>query len=447
MNVVTMRQQKLDRINKVDRLPVDFVTVKANQLRPVDDEKVKLIAASMARIGLMTPITVRFRPDDTTPDEGDYELIAGRHRLAAAKLLGWDSIDVIELIRCSDVDAKLWEIAENLHRAELTKLQRDEQVALWIALTDGVSAQPAQKPKGGRPEGGLSAAARELGVDRDDARRAVKVASLSDAAKAAAVKHGLDDNRSALLAAARSTAPEDQVAKIVEIAVNKTKTAPLAEASKEDEEEEAPNLYVETDMPGAKATNGLITSVMGFFERLDPAFTKWLNSNPTEEAADALFNAIYEHANDLRRRAYDPINKKRKEHNKIFRAYIKRFGFVSGLNDVVDDIERMSGALASGVDDPVFVAQRVADKAESEEWRIELEERHRKHEEFLATPINSETEAHYTAMIKQRTLYEGACELSWPMYFKYLDEHPELDPLTPDDLEYAGMWTSCAVRI
>ncbi len=90
----------------------------------------------------------------------------------------------------------MWEISENLHRAELTALERDEHVAEWIKLaerkTEGLSAQLAQKVdrlgrKGAhRPEGGLSAASRELGIDRDDARRATKVAGLSDKAKQAA---------------------------------------------------------------------------------------------------------------------------------------------------------------------------------------------------------------------------------------------------------------------
>jgi hypothetical protein len=53
---------------------------------------------------------------------------------------------------------------ENLHRAELTKLQHDEQVSLWIKLTDEKNKcrTPAFIPKRpGQPEGGL-AAAREI---------------------------------------------------------------------------------------------------------------------------------------------------------------------------------------------------------------------------------------------------------------------------------------------
>jgi hypothetical protein len=102
--------------------------------------------------------------------------------------------------------------AENLHRADLTKLERDEQIAEWIDITEKVSSQLATKPQGGRPESGVRAAARDLGVDRDDAHRAVKVASLSDEAKETAREEHPDNNRSALLAASREKSPEAQVA-------------------------------------------------------------------------------------------------------------------------------------------------------------------------------------------------------------------------------------------
>lgn len=87
--------------------------------------------------------------------------------------------------------------AENLHRAELTALERDEQIARWIVLSDEKEKKLAQAApeKGGRGKrGGVRAASRKLGIDRDDARRAKKVAGLSDEAKAAAREAGLDDN-------------------------------------------------------------------------------------------------------------------------------------------------------------------------------------------------------------------------------------------------------------
>ncbi len=42
----------------------------------------------------------------------------------------------------------------HLRRADLTALERDEHVAEWVSLADRVAAQLAQKPRGGRPEGG-----------------------------------------------------------------------------------------------------------------------------------------------------------------------------------------------------------------------------------------------------------------------------------------------------
>jgi ParB-like chromosome segregation protein Spo0J len=442
-----LRESSLDRSNKVASLRVDDIDVKTNPLRPLDEEKVKLIAASMARLGLMTSITVRYHEErpDFLPADGStdsYELIAGRHRLAAAKSLGWDWIDVDE-IKCSDIEARLWEIAENLHRAELTQLQRDEQVAEWIRLTDeGVSSQLAKKPQGGRPESGINAAAREIGVGKDDAHRAVKVASLSDEAKAAAVKHGLDDNRSVLLEAAKETEPKAQVDKIVARAEKpKSKPAPIDEEPDDTPAiERAAEFFVEADVPGSAATNKLIEKVVGFWESIDPLFTAWLEKNPGEEATRAMLDAVSHFADDLQHRAWEHIKKQRRVDNKIDRAYSKHFGYCLGPQD--REVYRlMEASLLSGIDELAETKAR-----REREYKESAERREREHEEFLRTPIDAETECRYTAMIKQRTLYEGACELSWQQYFKYRDQHPDCTPLSQDDLAYAGMWTACAVQ-
>jgi ParB family chromosome partitioning protein len=82
-------------------------------------------------------------------------------------------------------------IAENLHRAELTKLERDGFLSEWISLRDqSAQTEPIESKrvdgKGHRPQSGINSASRELGIDRTDLQRAIKVASLSDEAKEAA---------------------------------------------------------------------------------------------------------------------------------------------------------------------------------------------------------------------------------------------------------------------
>ena len=83
-------------------------------------------------------------------------------------------------------------------------MERDKLVAEWCRLVgkDEVLAQVAPKVQNGRPKGGEREAARQLGLDRDDVRRAAKVASLSPEAQQTAHDVGLADNSTALLEAA-----------------------------------------------------------------------------------------------------------------------------------------------------------------------------------------------------------------------------------------------------
>ncbi|MET4800849.1 ParB N-terminal domain-containing protein [Bradyrhizobium sp. LB11.1] len=192
--------------------------------RTLDENTVVNLMRSIERIGLQSPPSIRFATVMIDGEECDGwpVLVAGRHRLEAMRRLGHMWITCVAL-NISDIAAELTEISENLHRAELTALQRDEQIARWIELTtikpeiSGDDAKPVQlaQVSGGRGnKGGLSEASRELGVERTDAVRAMKVAALSPEAKAAAKEAGLDDNRSALLAAARADTPSGQVVAI-----------------------------------------------------------------------------------------------------------------------------------------------------------------------------------------------------------------------------------------
>lgn len=206
----------------IEILNLEFIKIGPRH-RELREEQVSSLMQSIAKIGLKTPITVRQPHGDD-----DVYLVAGGHRLEACKRLGMEQIEAF-VVESDDEDAaRMWEIAENLHRAELTALERDEHVSEWIrlaekkacevqSLQDATNETKRSDGRGHRKESGVRAASRELGIESTDAHRAVKVASLSDDAKEAAKETGLDDNRSALLEAAKAD-PKRQAEKLREIA-------------------------------------------------------------------------------------------------------------------------------------------------------------------------------------------------------------------------------------
>ena len=213
-------------MNDVENVLLDSVEIEV-RLRRADPDAVARLAASMAVMGLQTPITVRLVAIPGEGGQNDYRtiLVAGLHRIEAARMLGWSCIDAVVWKTGTERDARLWEIAENLHRADLSMQERMDQIAEWVRLTEEkseiVSAQlePKLSKRGrveGRPEAGVKAAARDLGIDRNEAQRAVKIAAIAPEAKAAAAEAGVK-TQSGLLEVAKEQTPERQVAKAREL--------------------------------------------------------------------------------------------------------------------------------------------------------------------------------------------------------------------------------------
>lgn len=141
----------------IERIPLR--TLKASgQPRPLITEAVDKLAASIREVGLIQPISVRCVPvmDGGVAVDG-YQIVAGHHRVAAARALGWTEIDAIIVDAGEHLQAELIEIDENLCRAELTASQRAQAIKrrrqIWEALhPEGVSSQVETKPSvGGRP--------------------------------------------------------------------------------------------------------------------------------------------------------------------------------------------------------------------------------------------------------------------------------------------------------
>jgi ParB/RepB/Spo0J family partition protein len=101
---------------KVHSIALSSISI-SSRLRALRQEKVDALAGSMRDRGLINPITVRRQ-------DGGHRLIAGHHRLEAARKLGSQSIPAIVLKGLDAVDAELVEIDENLVRADLTAAEQ-----------------------------------------------------------------------------------------------------------------------------------------------------------------------------------------------------------------------------------------------------------------------------------------------------------------------------------
>lgn len=160
----------------IERIPLR--TLKASgQPRPLITEAVDKLAASIREVGLIQPISVRCVPvmDGGVAVDG-YQIVAGHHRVAAARALGWTEIDAIIVDAGEHLQAELIEIDENLCRAELTASQRAQAIKrrkqIWEALhPQTVSAQLEPKPQGGRPTEFASETAKVSGEAKSSINR------------------------------------------------------------------------------------------------------------------------------------------------------------------------------------------------------------------------------------------------------------------------------------
>ena len=117
------------------RVYIDSIQI-GERHRALSEDAVQRLARSMADIGLKQPISVRVVEEMELRGElcaGIPFLVAGAHRLAAAKSLGWSHIDCIE-VEDDAITAEMWEIAENLNRHDLSKEQRDEHIRRYAEL-------------------------------------------------------------------------------------------------------------------------------------------------------------------------------------------------------------------------------------------------------------------------------------------------------------------------
>lgn len=102
-------------------IELDIAEIKVgHRKRKLNEEKIDSLVESYKRIGQLQPVTV-------IKDNGMYKLLAGLHRLEAAKRSGWQLIKA-SLFEGDDIAAELAEIDENLMRNDLTVLEQGEHL-------------------------------------------------------------------------------------------------------------------------------------------------------------------------------------------------------------------------------------------------------------------------------------------------------------------------------
>lgn len=156
------------------KVALSEITV-TDRLRALDPKVVKELAESMEGQGQLQPIVLRPRPSGK---EG-YRLVAGRHRLEAAKSLKWADIEAKVFKDMEADEAQLGEIDENLVRANLSaaeeamhlKRRKDLYEKLFPETKKG--GDPKTKVQSGKKSFSKDTA-EKTGKDKRTVQRAVK---------------------------------------------------------------------------------------------------------------------------------------------------------------------------------------------------------------------------------------------------------------------------------
>ena len=96
------------------RININDIKIKEGR-RVATPENIEKLAESLREIGMMNPVTV----------DRENALVAGLHRLEAAKLLGWTDVECV-VTDLRGLQAELAEIDENLVRTPLSTVEADE---------------------------------------------------------------------------------------------------------------------------------------------------------------------------------------------------------------------------------------------------------------------------------------------------------------------------------
>lgn len=140
----------------------------------VNSDVVDRLSGSIKDLGLLNPITVLKASNDS------FDLVAGNHRLAACKKLGWKEI-AANVVDLDKLDAELATIDENLIRKDITVLERAD----LLSRRNEILKAKGQRAKKGKPSKKTtvdhlkttSDIAQELGKSKSTVKNDLRIAS------------------------------------------------------------------------------------------------------------------------------------------------------------------------------------------------------------------------------------------------------------------------------
>lgn len=130
----TMSEIPLDAIRESDQVRQEYEDA---------DQSLQELADSIAAQGVIQPVTIRPHPDGH-----GYEMVAGGRRFRASRMAGLKSIPAI-IRHLSDAAAHDMQMAENIHRKNLTQIEEARRIRQDLRELEGdVSALLARYKKG-----------------------------------------------------------------------------------------------------------------------------------------------------------------------------------------------------------------------------------------------------------------------------------------------------------
>lgn len=118
-------------------IPIDKVQIPESSLRQViSEDNLGGLSSSISEVGLLQPILVR-------EISGQFEIVAGMRRLAAAQQAGYESIAAVVL--AADIDTLQVQLIENLQREDLNPVERAEAVQAFMNLHQLSKAAAAKR--------------------------------------------------------------------------------------------------------------------------------------------------------------------------------------------------------------------------------------------------------------------------------------------------------------